>query len=204
MKSVFVLALVFFTAAQAFAAAPKAYKPDANAPRSSVPEEYRWDLTNVFKDDAAWESGFADAKAKLGSIAVHKGKLTAATEVRSCLDDYFALRGVTDRIASYANHSAVVDDGVAKYQEFQQRSLALQNDFRSGTSFIRQELLRLDDRTAAPCWGTPRWLLTAPTSWTFAAGARMSWTRRRSGSWASRATTCGRRRTLTRCRRRSS
>ena len=148
MKIIRSLALILFAAPAAWAAAPGAYKPDANAPRSSVPEQYRWDLTNVFKDDAAWEAGFADAKAKLGSIAVHKGKLTTGAEVKSCLDDYFALRKMTDRIASYANHSAVVDDGVAEYQEFQQRSLALQNDFRSGTSFIRQELLRLDDPAA--------------------------------------------------------
>ena len=148
MKIIRPLALILFAAPAAWAAAPKAYKPDANAPRSSVPEEYRWDLTNVFKDAAAWEAGFADAKGRLAAISGYKGSLTTAPAARACLDDYFALRGVTDRIASYANHSAVVDDGVSGFQESQQRSLALQNDFRSGTSFIRQELLRLDDRTA--------------------------------------------------------
>jgi len=144
------LVLVLFSAAAAAAAAPEApYKPDASAPRSSVPQEHRWDLSPLFKNDASWETAFADAQATLAAIAVHhKGKLSSALALKACLDDYFALRQAVDRVASYANLMSVVDADAAEYQQMHQRALTLGSDFRSGTSFIRQELLRLDDETA--------------------------------------------------------
>ncbi|MBI5242321.1 MAG: oligoendopeptidase F family protein [Elusimicrobia bacterium] len=140
----------FLAAALILLAVPatSAYKPDANAPRASVPEQYRWDLSPLFKDDASWEEAFAAARAKTTAILSHKGKLDGAPAVKSCLEDYFAARRAVDRAAAYANLRSVEDQDDAKRQEMLQRSLALGNDFRSSTSFIRQELLRLDDAAA--------------------------------------------------------
>ncbi|MFA5141023.1 MAG: M3 family oligoendopeptidase [Elusimicrobiota bacterium] len=126
------------------------YEPDSNAPRSSVPEKYKWDLSPLFKDDAGWEAAGAEARAKLAAIPAHKGKLSGPKAVKACLDDYFSLRGVVDHVSSYANLKAVEDDSDARSQEMLQRALALGAAFRTETSFIRQELLRLDDAAAKP------------------------------------------------------
>jgi oligoendopeptidase F len=126
------------------------YEPDANAPRSSVPEQYKWDLSILFKDDAGWEAALTEAKAKIAAIAAHKGKLKAVAAVKACLDDYFALRSAVDRVSSYANLKAVEDDSDAKSQEMLQRALSMGAAFRTETSFIRQELLRMDDAAAKP------------------------------------------------------
>jgi len=54
------------------AAAPAfAYKPDASAPRSAVPEKYKWDISPLFQDEAGWEAESAQARVKLAAIAVH-------------------------------------------------------------------------------------------------------------------------------------
>jgi len=144
MNPAFILsAAVLFSAGSAVAATQSAYQADANAARASVPERYRWDLSPILKDDEAWEAALAEAEAKTAAIAAHKGKLSTSARVKACLDDYFALRRVVDRVAAYANHKAVEDDGVAKYQEMHQRALAAGSAFRSETSFIRGELLRM-------------------------------------------------------------
>jgi oligoendopeptidase F len=144
------LALLLAAAPSAFAAdvKPSAYKPDANAPRSSVPDKYKWDLSPLFQDEAGWEAEFAGAQTKLDAVSAHKGSLKDAAAVKACLDDYFALRRTMDRVASYANLRAVEDQAVGKTQEMLQRSLALDSDFRSKTAFIRLELLRMDDAAA--------------------------------------------------------
>ncbi|HAH07555.1 MAG TPA: hypothetical protein DCM05_13725 [Elusimicrobia bacterium] len=140
-----ILALTLCTAALAAAAPAFAYKPDASAPRSAVPEKYKWDISPLFQDEAGWEAESAQARVKLAAIAVHQGKLKDAASIRACLDDYFALRGTMDRVAAYANLRAVEDQGLAKTQEMLQRSLGLDADFRAKSAFIRLELLRMDD-----------------------------------------------------------
>ncbi|HAM35369.1 MAG TPA: hypothetical protein DEB40_10155 [Elusimicrobia bacterium] len=140
------LSVLLLVASAATAAGP--YKPDASAPRASVPEKYRWDLSALFADDEAWEAGFSLAQTQTAALAAYKGKLTAAATIRAALDDYFSARQAMDRVAAYANLKASEDDGVAGYQELRQRALGLGNDFRARTGFIRQELLRLDEAAA--------------------------------------------------------
>ncbi|MDD5655647.1 MAG: oligoendopeptidase F family protein [Elusimicrobia bacterium] len=129
-------------------AAPPAYRPDANAPRASVPERYRWDLSPFFADQAAWEKGFAQARGRVAGLARHKGKLSTPEAVKAALDDYFQARQAVGRVASYANLSADSDDAAPEAQSMQQRALELGAQFRSETGFIRGELLRLETEPA--------------------------------------------------------
>ncbi|MCX5794604.1 MAG: oligoendopeptidase F family protein [Elusimicrobia bacterium] len=132
-----------------------AFKPDSNAPRSAVPEKFRWDLSALVPGDEAWEPAFAQATAALSALAPHKGQLSAAPAVKTCLEDYFTARQRVEHVASYANLKADEDDGVAKYQEWHQRALDLGNRLRSESAFIRLELLRLDDAAALAILADP-------------------------------------------------
>ncbi|MDD5628099.1 MAG: oligoendopeptidase F family protein [Elusimicrobia bacterium] len=138
--------LLVILAAAAFAAP---YKPDANAPRASVPQQYRWDLSPYFVDDAAWDKGFVEAKQLVSGLAAFQGKLAKPAGLRAALEAYFAARQAVSRASAYANLKADGDDSDAAAQERLQQSLDLSARFRSESGFIRQELLKLGEPAAA-------------------------------------------------------
>ncbi|MBI5241334.1 MAG: oligoendopeptidase F family protein [Elusimicrobia bacterium] len=144
--------LLIMLAAAAFAAP---YKPDANAPRASVPEAYRWDLSPFFADDAAWAAGFDQANGRIDGLAKHVGRLATPAEVRAGLDAYFTARAAVGRVASYANLRADGDDAAPGAQDRLQRALGLGARLRSDSAFLRQELLKLDDKAAAKLLAAP-------------------------------------------------
>ena len=43
--------------------------------RSDVPAQYKWAIEDIYKDDAAWESDFQNAKGFIGRIGEFKGQL---------------------------------------------------------------------------------------------------------------------------------
>ncbi|OGR57011.1 MAG: hypothetical protein A2X36_14845 [Elusimicrobia bacterium GWA2_69_24] len=144
------LFLAATAASSAFAAANETvYKPDSNAPRASVPEKYKWDVSGFFKDSAAWSAAFVEAEKDILVLNAFKGSLGEAKYLKPCLEDYFKARQQVDRLSAYANMKASEDDSLLPYQEMSQRALGLGNRFRSDASFIRQELLRLDEDAAA-------------------------------------------------------
>jgi oligoendopeptidase F len=137
------LAASFLAASATGAEAP--YLPDANAPRASVPERYRWDLSIFFKSDADWDAASEEAMKALPGISRHQGKLSSAAAIKACLDDYFSLRRAFDKAGFYAQLRAVEDAGDSRAQGMQRRSLDMFSEFRARTSFIRQELLAPED-----------------------------------------------------------
>jgi oligoendopeptidase F len=139
--------------AAAALAAP--YKPDSSALRESVPAQYRWDLSPLFPDDAAWEAGLLQAGGRVDGLAKHEGRLSSPAAVRAALDAYFLARRETGRVASYANLAADVDDSAPGAQDRLQRALNLGARFRSESGFIRQDLLKLDDKAAERLLASP-------------------------------------------------
>ena len=126
-----------------------AYKPDSNAPRSSVPAQFKWDTSALLPSDGAWESAVGDVDSKLKAFARHKGTLTSAGNIRRCIEDFVVIRKLMDRIGLYANLKNTEDENVEKYNRMHQRSLALTRRFMDGTSFIKQEILSIDDARMA-------------------------------------------------------
>ena len=122
-----------------------AYAPDANAPRASVPAEYKWNTSALLANDGAWNAAGGEVDAKLRGLARHKGTLTDARAIRACLDDFVVIRKLMDRIGLYANLKNAEDENVEKYNRMRQQGLELMKRFMGATAFIRQEVLALDD-----------------------------------------------------------
>ena len=57
----------------ASAAELPAYQPDANAPRASVPDVYKWDLSPLFASDQACEQARVKLLAEVPSLAQYQG-----------------------------------------------------------------------------------------------------------------------------------
>ncbi|HPM41034.1 MAG TPA: M3 family oligoendopeptidase [bacterium] len=132
-----------------FSAQAAAYEPDANAPRSSVPAEYKWDTGAILKSDGAWNSAAGEVEAKLKALSRRKGTLSDAASIRACLDEFVGARKLMDRVSMYANLKAAEDENDEGASRMHQRSLSLLRKFMDGTSFIKQEILSIDDARMA-------------------------------------------------------
>ncbi len=139
-----VLALVCCAATAPAADLPD-YTPDANHTRDQVPDAYKWDLTPLFADDAAWEQELAAISAALSGLAAYQGTLNDPASLAACLGLYFDLHDRASRVTQYANlalDSYLTDE---RLQAMSQRSLGLMDEVMAASGFIRGELLVLDD-----------------------------------------------------------
>lgn len=135
------------TSAAASAADLPPYKPDANATRAQVPDAYKWNLTQLFADDAAWEAEIKAVRVGLPALKNHAGTLRMPSAMVSCLSLYFDMHDRTSRIAQYANLALDSEQTNQERQARKQLSLSLLDELNAASGFLRGELLALDDAT---------------------------------------------------------
>lgn len=123
------------------------YTPDANVERSAVPARYRWKLDVLFPNEAAFQKALADAAAGRQRLAAYQGTLARAERLLACMQEYFALRSLTDRINMYAHLRLDTAQQDATLQADNDRALAAGKQLMAVASFIRGEVLRIDAPT---------------------------------------------------------
>lgn len=125
------------------------YTPDSNAPRSAVPDEYRWKLAPLLADDAAFEKGLVDAAAGRKRLEAYKGTLKDPARLNAALDEYFATRLLTNKLTLYANLRLTTDEQNTKLQAMNDRALAAMDALMAQAGFLRGEVLALDEKAIA-------------------------------------------------------
>lgn len=138
-----ILVALALVGSSAVAAELPVHVPDANLGRDAVPASYHWDLTRLFADAPAWESGMQAVERDLASLDAHRGKLTDARHLREALDLYFDLHDRANHCTLYANllHETQLDD--ATLTSMHARSLALMDQLMARAGFLRAEILAL-------------------------------------------------------------
>lgn len=139
---------IILAAAPSKAAKQREYQPDANAPRASVPEIYKWNLKDLFKGDSAWHAAFKDVEKRISDLSAYKDKIDNAADLKKCLDAYFDTKLRLQRVSLYANLKVVEDEEMEKYQKFFQMSQMLSKNFNVETSFLREKILRISEENA--------------------------------------------------------
>jgi oligoendopeptidase F len=128
------------------------YIPDANAPRSDVPEAYKWSLTQLFATPASWKEELNALRVDIGGLSAFQGQLTDPAALNTCLDLYFALHDRASRVTQYANLALDTELTNQDLQARNQRSLVLMNELMAASGFIRGEVLALDDKAMAKAY----------------------------------------------------
>jgi oligoendopeptidase F len=123
----------------------KAFQPDATLARASVPDAYKWNLSPLFENDAAFNKAVADLAAARQRLLSYRGKLADAAQLREALDLYFATRKAANRITLYANLRHDTDTSDPTAQVLSDQSLQAMNGFMADAAFLRGEILALDD-----------------------------------------------------------
>ena len=118
-----------------------AYAPDATADRSSIPAQYRWDLTPLFPDDEAWAAAFAGAEAGLADLEASAGELGRPEALAAFMATYFEVELTANRLALYANLQRDGDTTNPELIARHQRALKLTNQVMELGSALRQAVL---------------------------------------------------------------
>jgi oligoendopeptidase F len=121
------------------------YTPDPNAPRSAVPEGYRWHSTDIFPDREAWEAELKAVAADIPKLNEFKGRLgdSAATLLDANNATYETMLRLY-KVYIYAQTLYDVDQGDAEHRTMQGRVAALFPSFGEATSWMEPELLEID------------------------------------------------------------
>ena len=116
--------------------------------RSEVPEEYTWNLKDMFESDEAWLAEFEALKAYPEIIAKYQGTLgeSAANLLAYFkLEDELKIRLGT--LHTYASCSGDQDMSNAKYQDFRGKAMATIVAIESASAFATPEIMAIPEDT---------------------------------------------------------
>lgn len=113
--------------------------------RSELDPEFMWDLSSLYKDDAAWEQALNAIDEKTAAVAAFAGKLTTADSIRSCFAAETELSRALSGLFVYANLRHSEDTRAEAAQSMYQRAYSKYVEAGTECAFIQPEILGLPD-----------------------------------------------------------
>lgn len=140
-------AIGFSGANLAVAAEPEA-KAAGPRVRSQIDTQYKWDLTTIFADDAAWEAAFKKVEAMTAEFSLLKGTLGKSAEaLKKGLSMRDALSKQYEAVMLYAGLSFHEDMSQSEAQGRWDRVQSLGTKVGAATSWFTPEILAIDAKT---------------------------------------------------------
>lgn len=116
--------------------------------RSKVPDRYRWNLAEIYPNEAAWRAGKETLAAALPQLRQYKGKLTSsAATLADALEKQSAFDKELSRLYAYASMLADQDTRESVPQGMKQEMSQLAATFGAESAYIEPEILKTDKAT---------------------------------------------------------
>ena len=131
--------------------------------RSEMDPKYMWDLSTLYKDDAAWEEDLVALDECIAQVAQYQGKLTDAPTILKCFEADTALDRKLSNLFVYANCRRSEDTRAEAAQSLYMRIYGKYVEAISATAFISPEILGLPEDTLRDIAADP---VLAPYSFT--------------------------------------
>ena len=116
------------------------------AKRSEIPEQFTWNLTDIFADDEAWAAENEALRSLPAKIAAFQGHLADSAQT---LYDFFKLEDdITVRAAKlygYANCKGDQDTGNNLYQDMRGKAMGTLVTLESAGAFASSEIMAIDE-----------------------------------------------------------
>ncbi len=110
--------------------------------RAKAEDKYKWDLTQLYKDPAAWEAAKDSFAKRIPEIASFKGKLgDSASIFYTALNTYAEMDKELSKIYSYASFAYDLDTRDSAAQQRVQAIGQVAGDFGTAGSYITPEIL---------------------------------------------------------------
>ncbi len=113
--------------------------------RAEVPEKYKWDLTEYFKDEADFQKQFVQAEKMVAELSKYKKCTKDADRLYEFLQKELATNALVMDLNIYAIVVADQELGIASSIERKNKANTLYAEFSKNTNFFAPELLKLSD-----------------------------------------------------------
>lgn len=121
--------------------------PDTLKDRSEIDSQCKWDLTRLYKDDAAWEQELAGLNRQVQTVAAFAGRLKEAKTIREYLDASVTLSRTLSNLYCYASMRRSEDTRAEAAQSMYARISAAYAGAVAALSFAEPEILALPEET---------------------------------------------------------
>jgi len=119
-------------------------------PRDEIPNEFKWQLTDIYNDDRHWQQDFAAVQELLPEINSYRGKLgQQPSNLLACLKLRDKIGIMTGKLFGYARMHRDENTTDSHYQAFTSKIESLLAAAAGAMSFIEPEILSLPTETLA-------------------------------------------------------
>ena len=116
--------------------------------RTKIADKYKWNLAQVYPDDAAWRAAKDRIRRELPELRTYHGTLGSSARVLAdALDALWRLDKEIARLSAYATLQADQDTRLAGPQGMQQEMQQLHADFKAQSAYLEPELLHVGGAT---------------------------------------------------------
>lgn len=114
--------------------------------RSEVPAKYRWDLTALFPNEAAWTAGRDRLQQRLPQVARFQGHLGMASDsLAAALETLMNFSRDLSRLSTYASQLSDEDSRDSHHLEMRASAERLGVQFGSAAAYMRPEILSVGE-----------------------------------------------------------
>jgi len=114
--------------------------------RSEVPDRYKWDLTSLYANEAAWEAAKAGLEERIPALAEHRGHLGESPQrLLAALRDLMHVYRDLSRLYTYASQRSDEDTRVARHQQAKESARQLYVKAGAATAWLRPEVLEVGE-----------------------------------------------------------
>ncbi len=116
--------------------------------RKDADPRFMWDLSAIFKDEAAWQAAYSAVEADIPTLTEIKGTLGASAEaLRAGFDAFYALEERLERVYVYTMLYKSGDNGDPEAQSMEDRATSLCVKAAAAGSFFMPEMLEIAPET---------------------------------------------------------
>lgn len=112
--------------------------------RSEVPEKYKWNTSDLYPDDAAWEKAKQEISARIPGQAAYQGRLgLSGKDLYKALEEIMSVSRDLSRLQNYASMRSDEDTRLARTWQMSQAAADLGTRSESATAYLAPELIAL-------------------------------------------------------------
>ena len=125
--------------------------------RKDVPVEDTWDLSSLYSSQEQWESDFAKLDSMIAGFEKYRGQLGSSVEtLAAALDFDSSFDRLAERLGTFAFLKTTEDQGNSDFQAMKSRFQNLSMRASQAASYMRPELLAIDESTMALFMADPQ------------------------------------------------
>ncbi|MCJ7452755.1 MAG: oligoendopeptidase F [Steroidobacteraceae bacterium] len=112
--------------------------------RSEIPDEYKWNLTELYQDEAAWVAAKQELTAVIPKLGQWQGKLgTSSANLLAAMTDWEIAVQSAQRMYVYASTLHDQDTRVSRTLQMKQEAIQVYTDLQTATAYMQPEILAI-------------------------------------------------------------